>query len=186
MKSLTQTTRKSGNAYKFDGTFTRVSPANFAEKMILPLGWFVVRYDLIADKTARREAHGKWFAIKSDKETIYRMLRFSVKLTGPSKNKNAEMVLDWVGWIDLYDRVENVDPPLRLSVSRVPWWKLPWVYLQHPDSAVRLSSWLGWASILLGLLSIVLTVVIWRVSSNSDLAHVSLSQASTGPTRLLS
>jgi hypothetical protein len=149
----------------FGGDFARVPPAKFVEKIALPLGWFVVRFDRMANKSERRESHGKWFSIKSDRRTIYRMLRFSVNLKGSTLNGNPEIVLDWAGWIDLYDRDENVDGPLRLTITRVRWWRLPWVYLQHPDPAVRLSSYLGWSSISLGILSIILTVVIWRLQS---------------------
>lgn len=152
-------------ADRFEGEFTRVSPAKFAEKIALPVGWFVVRFNQMKDKSARRKSHGKWFSIKSDRRAIYRMLRFSVNLKGSSASGNPEMVLDWVGWIDLYDRDENVDAPLRLKISRVPWWKLPRVYLQHPDPAVRLSSYLGWTSITLGAISIGLTIVIWRLQT---------------------
>ena len=155
--------RKPAKANTFEGKFIRVSPAKFMEKTALPVGWFVVRFGLMRDKSARRKSHGEWFSIKSDKRTIYRMLRFSVNLKGSSANGHPEMVLDWAGWIDLYDREDNVDAPLRLMVRRVPWWHAPWVYLKHPDPAVRLSVYLGWASILLGGLSILLSLVIWRL-----------------------
>lgn len=149
----------------FEGDFARVSPTKFVEKIALPVGWFVVRFDQIQDKAARRNSHGKWFSIKSDRRTIYRMLRFSVNLKGTTPNGNPEIVLDWAGWIDLYDRDENVDAPLHLTISRVSWWKRPWVYLKHPDPAVRLSSYLGWASVILGAISIGLTIVIWRLQT---------------------
>lgn len=148
----------------FEGKFTRVSPAQFVEKIALPLGWFVVRFDQLPDKSARRRSHGKWFSIVSDKGTIYRMLRFSINLRGSSGAEEAQIVLDWAGWIDLHGRDEDVDMPLQLTISRVSGGRLPLVYLKHPDPAVRLSSYLGWTSISLGALSIILAIVIWCMS----------------------
>ena len=152
--------------HSIDGSFTRVSPAQFVEKLSFPLGWFVVRYSWVAEMSIRRKSHGNWYAITSDRnQTIYRMMRYSIDLKANIADKTGEIVLDWVGWIDLYDREEKVDGPLRLIIKPVPWWKLPRVFLRHPDPAIRLSSYLGWGSILLGALSLGLTIpwpAIWN------------------------
>ena len=137
---------------KFKGSFQRVSPAEFAEKVGIPLGWFVVNHQHLAGKSNRRKAHGRWFKIRSDRATIYRLLRFSPRLTKGSSQTAGDVVLDWAGWIELYGFEEDVDPPLALKISKVPWWQLPWVYLRHPDPAVRLSGWLGWAGLGLGIM----------------------------------
>src|SRR3546814_5298969 len=64
----------------------------------------------------------------------------------------------WIGWIDLHNRDEAVAGAITLKLRRVSWWKRPWVYLHHPDPAVRLSGWLGWLSVILGASSLVLTI----------------------------
>lgn len=67
-------------------------------------------------------------------------------------------MIDWVGWIDLHGRDEEVAGAINLRIRRVPWWKRPWAYLNHPDPAVRLSGYLGWASVILGLIALLLTL----------------------------
>ncbi|BDI59522.1 hypothetical protein MACH05_00820 [Qipengyuania nanhaisediminis] len=104
-------------------------------------------------------AHGEWFEVSSDRGTIYRMLRFSPNIVKGDDHKPGTMVIDWIGWIDLHNRDEDVDAPLKLTVSRVQAWKRPWAYLKHPDPAVRLSGWLGWASVVLGLIALALSLV---------------------------
>ena len=145
--------------YSFSGTFKRSSLASFADKVGIPLGWIVVHHSHIPVKADRRIAHGEWFEISSDRGTIYRMLRFSPNITKGDDQHPGTMVVDWIGWIDLHNRDEDVDGPLTLTVSRVPLWKRPWAYLKHPDPAVRLSGWLGWASVILGLIALVLALV---------------------------
>ena len=86
------------------------------------------------------------------------MLRFSPRLKKGNYKVDAEIVIDWIGWIDLHDRDEDVDESLSLTLRRVPLWKSPWVYLKHPDPAVRLSGWMGWASTFLGMLSLYLAL----------------------------
>jgi hypothetical protein len=144
--------------FSFEGTFVRSSPASFADKVGIPLGWIVVHHSHIPAKADRRIAHGEWFAITSDRSTIYRMLRFSPNIKKGDETNPERIVIDWIGWIDLHDRDENVDGPIRLKVRRVSWWKRPWAYLRHPDPAVRLSGWLGWASVTLGLIALLFTL----------------------------
>lgn len=144
--------------YSFSATFQRSSPASFADKVGIPLGWIVVNHSHIPAKADRRIAHGEWFAVTSERGTIYRMLRFSPNITKGDDTKAGTIVIDWIGWIDLHNRDEDVDAPLTLTISRVPWCKRPWAYLKHPDPAVRLSGWLGWASVILGLIALVLAL----------------------------
>lgn len=144
--------------FSFKATFERIAPAAFAEKIGIPLGWIVVNHNHIPDKANRRIAHGEWFEISSDRAKIYRMLRFSPNIAKGNATTNAKIVVDWIGWIDLHDRDENVDGPITLKVRRLPWWKRPRAYLKHPDPAVRLSGWLGWASVILGAIALLLTL----------------------------
>lgn len=147
-----------GKDYTFEARFERASPASFAEKVGIPLGWVVVHYGHIPDKADRRKAHGEWFELKSDRGTIYRMLRFSPQVNKGREGRSAKIVIDWIGWIDLHKRDEEVAGAIDLKLRRVPFWKRAWVYLKHPDPAVRLSGWLGWLSIILGVASLALTV----------------------------
>lgn len=144
--------------YSFTGTFQRSSPASFADKVGIPLGWVVVHHSHIKQKADRRIAHGEWFEISSDRGKIYRMLRFSPNITKGDEQNPGTMVIDWIGWIDLHGRDEDVAGAIDLKVRRIPWWKRPWAYLRHPDPAVRLSGWLGWASVILGLIALLLTL----------------------------
>ena len=45
------------------GTFIRISPAQFAEKVGIPASWFVISWRWIPDKSQRRRAHGSWYMI---------------------------------------------------------------------------------------------------------------------------
>ena len=79
---------------QFSGRFKRVSPAQFAEKIGLPLGWIVVNYGHIPKKASRRKAHGAWFEVKSNRGKAYRMLRFSPRLKKGNYKVDAEIVID--------------------------------------------------------------------------------------------
>jgi len=135
------------------GVFERVSPATFAQKVGIPAGWFIVSHRCLPDKKTRRKAHGRWFRIKSSSGVIYRILRFSPNLRSPGK-KDGEIVLDWVGWLDLNDRDEEVSTPLDLEISEVPMWCLPFMVRAHPDPSYRLAGTLGLVSVVLGVLSV--------------------------------
>jgi hypothetical protein len=147
-----------GKNYTFEAEFERTSPASFTEKVGIPLGWIVVHYGHIPDKVDRRKAHGEWFELKSERGTVYRMLRFSPQVVKGGQGRTAKIVIDWIGWIDLHNREEDVSGSINLRLRRVSWWKRPVVYLRHPDPAVRLSGWLGWLSVLLGTVSLVMTI----------------------------
>ena len=144
---------------RFDATFSRVPPADFAEKVGIPLGWIVVHHAHVPTKADRRKAHGEWFEISSDRGTIYRMLRFSPRLLKGNTTTPGQIVIDWIGWIDLHDRDEDVQSSILLKVRRLPWWNRPRAYLKHPDPAIRLSGWLGWTSVILGAIALLLTLL---------------------------
>lgn len=139
------------------GNFTRKPPAQFGEKVDLPMGWIVLRHGHLADKVARRNVTYRWAAVLCGKNKVFRVLRFSANLPA------NEIVLDWPGWIDLQGRTADTLDLIELEI-RTP---RPWEYLvipfRHVDPGYRMSAWLGATSLALGLLSVVLTVVpMWQ------------------------
>src|SRR5690606_23980168 len=130
------------NNHAFEATITRVAPAAYAEKVGIPPGWIVVHHGHAPAKVDRRKAHGEWFEISTDRGQIYRMLRFSPRLLKGNATTPGQIVIDWIGWIDLHDRDEDVQSSISLRVRRLPRWKRPRAYLKHPDPAIRLSGWL--------------------------------------------
>lgn len=143
-----------------NGTFFRKHLGVLKEKMPVPTGWFVIPYNLMPEKKDRRKCHGRWFTIKSEHKKIYRVLRFAPDLHGTIKDdKQKDIVLDWVGWIDLCGRDENVDISLRLTISKTIFWeRLICTGLKHPEPSYRLTTLLALISICLGLLSVILAV----------------------------
>jgi len=138
------------------GTFKRVSPAAFPERITIPLGWMVISHRWMPDKSERRRAHGKWYRLKSNYGTSYRVLRFSPKLAGAPPNITGDLVLDWPAWLELNGYADNVSGQLQLEITKARLWQLPQLAASHPDPAMRLSSLLGFVSVVLGILSIVL------------------------------
>lgn len=137
------------------GNFERISPASFAKKIGIPQGWFVISHRWVPDKKKRRKYHGKWFKLSTAYGSVYRVIRFSVNLNG-APGSTGEMVIDWSAWLDLFDREENVDQSIDISISPAKWWDFPRLALSHPDPAVRHAGWFSLASLALGLISIVL------------------------------
>ena len=142
------------------GTFNRVAPATFAEKTGIPLGWMVISHRWMPDKSERRRAHGKWFRLKSAHGTSYRVLRFSANLTGSPPENPGDLVVDWPAWLELNGYADDVSGPLQLEITKASFWQLPQLAASHPDPAMRLSSMLGFVSVVLGILSIVLAVAL--------------------------
>ena len=142
------------------GTFSRVAPADFAEKIGIPMGWMVISHRWIPEKVKRRLAHGRWFRLKSTYGEVFRVLRFSASLPGGPSNGTGELVIDWAAWLELYGFAEDVKNPLELEISQARWWQLPKLAASHPDPAFRLSSILALVSVGLGALSILLAVVL--------------------------
>ena len=112
------------------------------------------------DKSERRRAHGKWFRLKSAHGTSYRVLRFSANLTGAPPDTPGEIVLDWPAWLELNGYADDVSGPLQLEITKARVWQLPQLAASHPDPAMRLSSMLGFVSVVLGVLSIVLALAL--------------------------
>ncbi|HVZ17141.1 MAG TPA: hypothetical protein VG897_08490 [Terriglobales bacterium] len=138
-------------------SFTRVSPAAFAEKVGIPLGWFVISHRHMPVKSRRRVAHGRWYRISCEGYSIFRILRFSPNLKFSQADEN-ELVVDWVGWLDLHGRADDVDGPLTLKIEPLPLILTPLMTVKHPDPIYRLMGWLALISVGLGLLSIFLSL----------------------------
>lgn len=138
---------------KITSSFIRRSPADFAQKIGMPIGWFVLPHRLVPDMAERRRLHGRWCKLSTDKGTAYRVLRFSPRLR--SKGDGApEVVLDWAAWIDLNGRDENVGGPAEIAIQEARWWAYPKLATTHPEPSYRLASWIALVSLGLGLLSV--------------------------------
>lgn len=142
------------------GTFARQSPASFAEKTGIPMGWFVISHRWMPDKGERRKSHGRWFRIESKFGKTHRVLRFSPNLPGTPNQEGpaGSIVIDWVAWLDLNGYAEDVDGPLELRIERAEWWRFPVFAVSHPDPTTRLSGRIAVVSLGLGLLSIALAI----------------------------
>ena len=136
------------------GRFGRMSPAKFADRVELPMGWIVVRHSHLVSKLERRKTHGHWVAISSGQNRIYRVVRYSVNLPAD------KIVMDWAGWIELQGRTDDEAEAIQLTVTKATWRQLAIIPFNHIDPGYRLSAWLGAVSVGLGLLSVVLSIAL--------------------------
>lgn len=134
--------------------FRRVSPAKFSERVELPAGWTVLRFSHLPEKDKRRASHGKWIALTSGGNTIYRIVRYSVTLPA------SDIVLDWAGWIDLQGRVADAPDQIQIAIRSPRPWEFMAIPFKHIDPGYRMSAWLGSISVALGVLSVVLSLVL--------------------------
>src|SRR5947207_13631074 len=104
----------------FVGSFRRKRPIDFGE---IPVGWFAVSNSLL-EKSERRIGHGQWHKITGERYSIYRILRFSTSVIPPQNNTDGEIVLDYVGWIDLAGRITNIPTSMQLTVRRARFWEV--------------------------------------------------------------
>lgn len=130
------------------GTFERISPAKFADKVGIPLGWVVVRHSHLPEKLARRRTHARWVCIKCGSQRVYRVLRYSVNL------RSGDIVMDWAGWIDLQGRTDKESDVLELTIRTARWYEFLTIPLRHVDPGYRLAAWLGVVSLWLGVISL--------------------------------
>jgi hypothetical protein len=115
----------------------------------LDTGWIVLRHDHLETKTERRETHGRWVKIRSDKGTIYRIIRYSGSLG------RDNIVIDYLGWIELQGREDEIQVSYPITISTVRWYETPILPFKHIDPGIRLSSYLGGLSVILGILSLI-------------------------------
>lgn len=137
-----------------EGRFTRKPPAQFGERVDLPLGWTVLRHDHLQPKQTRRDVTYRWATLICGERKIFRVLRFSVSLP------RNEIVLDWPGWIDLQGRVADTLDDLDLEIRTPHRWEYLIIPFCHVDPGYRMSAWLGATSVGLGALSIVLALAL--------------------------
>jgi hypothetical protein len=135
-----------------NGTFERISPAKLAERVELPVGWTVLRHDHLPENLQRRETHGKWVAIESGQNKIFRIIRYSASLP------KRKIILDWAGWIDLQGRNAKVYDSIPLKVRSPKILEYPIIPFCHVDPGYRMSAWLGLLSVGLGILSLVISL----------------------------
>ena len=137
---------------KITGVFFRKSHQDYPENAETHIGWAIISHRNLPDRTLRRLTHGKWFKIKSANGTIYRALSFNGGLKGDAGNNNsADIVLDWVGWLNLHGRSDNVDHQLNLEIEQCRLWELFMVFCKHPDPFQRLSNIMSIITFFLGL-----------------------------------
>lgn len=141
------------------GTFSRVSPASFAEKVGIPAGWIVISHRWVSEKAERRRTSGRWFKITSANGSVFRILRFSPNLKGVPGWDSAEIVLDWPAWLELTGFAEDVSEPIELSFRRASWWQFAQLAESHPDPTYRMAGRLAVISVVLGVVSLVLSVI---------------------------
>jgi hypothetical protein len=135
-----------------EGTFERVSPASFAERVELPSGWMVLRHSHVKGKGLRRETHGHWVAVICEGRTIYRVLRYSIDLP------KTKIVLDWAGWIDLQGRIADAPDKLSLVVREPHLLERVVIPFKHIDPGFRMAAWMASISLLLGALSVAISL----------------------------
>lgn len=144
------------------GTFNRKPLGAINEKNSVPIGWFALPFRMMPDIKDRRKFHGRWFLIECGNIKIYRVLRFAGNLKGTVRNDDTkEILLDWIGWIDLCNRDEEVDVELKLKISPISFWKYISAGLHHPEPSFKLSVILACISLFLGLLSVLLAIVVF-------------------------
>jgi hypothetical protein len=129
-----------------------VSPAKFADKVELPAGWTVLRFSHLDEKDARRATHGKWVALTRGRNTIYRVVRYSVTLPA------SDIVLDWAGWIDLQGRLADAPDQIQIAIRTPRLCEYLLIPFKHIDPGYRMSAWLGAISVGLGVLSVILSL----------------------------
>jgi hypothetical protein len=54
---------------------------------------------------------------------------------------------------------EDVEHPLELSFCRAPWWRFAQLAESHPDPTYRMTGRLAILSVILGVLSLVLSII---------------------------
>ena len=140
------------------GTFRRVSPAAFADKAGIPIGWVVVSHRWMPAMAERRRSTGRWFRIESEFDTAFRIVRFSVNLPASPDQGTGDLVIDWSAWLRLSGFRDDTKPPLRLKFTRSGWWAFPFWVLTHPDPTVVLSGVISLISLVLGIVSLFLGI----------------------------
>jgi len=138
--------------------FVRAPKDKVGNGFELRFGGVVISHRLVKEINQRRQLHSHWCRIQCGKRSIYRVIQFAPTLKGGAANESAEaeIVLDWLGWIYLSDYAESVPEKQALEISPLPWWKQGLAAWHHPDPSMRLSSRIA---LLLGALSLALAIL---------------------------
>lgn len=158
---------------KISGTFKRISPTSQKFNAIVPLGWVAVNFRWMPDKSERRREYGKWYTFVSEKGRVHRAIRFAANAKRNKAKNSGEIAIDWLGWIALNGYEENVDGPIEITIEKVPFYKVPFIFRTHPDPAYRLAAWVAWVSVALGIISFAPFDVIFNstASEYEDILH---------------
>lgn len=132
-------------------------------------GWFAVNHALTSDdKRLRRRSYGKYWIISSEHGSVIRSFRCSPNLhktltLDDSGESVSEIAVDWKAWIILTDGMcgENQSSPVRLIFTSLPRYKLPVAWANHPSNEIRAAIYLAYLSIVLGLLSLSISIICW-------------------------
>ncbi len=131
----------------------RVAPTDKTE--LLALGWTAISHRYFEDKQSRRKAYGEVYKIKSKRGTIYRNLRFSPKLKGSPKQKEAQLLIDWQGWIDLCE-IGKESEAVEVSIKKANPFEVFYHTMSHPDPAVRHSVAIARVGLYISIISLIL------------------------------
>jgi hypothetical protein len=122
------------------------------------LGWFSISHNLVKNKNERRSLYGKWFCIKANRKTIYRQLKFNPTLK--SNDGQEQIALDWLGTIQLNNYNSEKDSSLtEYEIRQANWLESICANIYHPDQGLRAAYKLGIVSLILGLISLVISLI---------------------------
>jgi hypothetical protein len=145
------------NSFLIVANFTRHIYNNETNKNQLELGWFSISHHFIVNKIERRKSYGKWFKIKSNKTKIYRQLKFDPTLK--ALGDNPEIILDWDGFIKLHDfDIDSNSKEIKCSIERANLFEIILANIKHPDQGLSAAFILGIISLLIGILSLFLSI----------------------------
>lgn len=142
---------------KFRRWTSDYSSKNEGRKMSpLRSGWFSISHKFI-DMPERKKYRGHWFKISSDYGSCFRVLRMDM-LIHKDKADNVDFIhIDWDGWLALTpDQKSKTD--LDLTIKPIKIWDYWRLGSSHPDPAVRIAWVIALISLVLGVISVLLTV----------------------------
>jgi len=121
-------------------------------------GWFSISHRLVENKYRRRPLYGNWFCKKANGKTIYRQLKFNPTLK--SNDGQEQIALDWLGSIKLNNfNSENETSPIKYEIHQANRLESIYANIYHPDQGLRAAYKLGIVSLILGLISLVISLI---------------------------
>jgi len=149
--------------------FQRKSPTSFYSSGEGRLGWFIISSRLVEGRRRRRLTHGTICRLRTAQGSIYRVVRYSPNIGGSSaktetsgsgypKTATCEIVLDWLGWIELDGRKDDVSRNLIIEIDTIPTFMKLFYVFKHPEPAIVLGGYLGLISVFLGFSSIFISL----------------------------